>query len=119
MNPIVKFIISSLAVYFTAWLLPGVAIDDYFTALGVALVLGLLNLFVKPILILFTLPATVLTLGLFLLVINAVVILIADKLVTEFRVDGFLWALVFSVVLSFVTGLLERLGKDSNPPKQY
>ncbi|MDH3381912.1 MAG: phage holin family protein, partial [Flavobacteriaceae bacterium] len=69
-------------------------------ALILAVVLGLLRIFVKPLLILFTLPVTVFTLGLFLLVINALIILIADHLVKGFHVDGFWYALLFSILLS-------------------
>lgn len=110
MNLIVKIIISSLAVFLTAYLLPGVHIEDYVTAIFVAIVLALLNGFLKPMLILFTIPVTLLTLGLFLLVINASIILLADYFVDGFSVGGFWSALFFSLVLSVITSMMESLG---------
>ena len=110
MNLFVKIIISSLAVFLTAYLLPGVSVDSYITAIWVAIVLALLNGFLKPLLIIFTIPVTVVTLGLFLLVINAAIILLADNFVDGFFVSGFWWALLFSLVLSIITSLMESLG---------
>lgn len=111
MDFIIKLIISTLAVLISSYLLPGVSIDgnNFFTALLVAAVLAFLNSVVKPIMIVFTIPITVLTLGFFLLVINACMILLASKLVDGFHVDGFWWALLFSFILSFVTSILESL----------
>jgi putative membrane protein len=111
MKFIVKIIISSLAVMLTTYILPGVQIDDYFTALLVALVLVFLNVFLKPLLVLFTLPATVLTFGLFLLVINAFIIWIADRMVDGFSVKSFWWAVLFSIVLSLITSFFESLDR--------
>jgi len=110
MNIIVKIIISSLAVLLTAFILPGVTVDGYLAAIWVAIVLSLLNGFLKPILIIFTIPITIFTLGLFLLVINAGIILLADNFLDGFYVDGFWWALIFSLVLSVVTSIMEALG---------
>jgi len=110
MNLFVKIIISSLAVFLTAYLLPGVQVDDYITAIFVAIVLALLNGFLKPMLIIFTIPVTLLTLGLFLLVINACIILLADYFVDGFSVGGFWSALFFSLVLSVITSMMESLG---------
>lgn len=110
MNLFVKIIISSLAVFLTAYLLPGVQVDDYVTAIFVAIVLALLNGFLKPMLIIFTIPVTLLTLGLFLLVINACIILLADYFVDGFSVGGFWSALFFSLVLSVITSMMESLG---------
>ena len=112
MNLIIKIIISSLAVFLTAYLLPGVAVDSYITAMWVAIVLALLNGFLKPILVLFTIPVTLVTLGLFLLVINAAIILLAGYFVDGFHIDGFWWALLFSLVLSVITSVMESLGKS-------
>lgn len=120
-NIIIKIIISSLAVFLTAYLLPydGVHVDSYVTAIWVAVVLALLNGFLKPLLIIFTIPVTVLTLGLFLLVINAAIILLADNFVDGFYVNGFWWALLFSLVLSIVTSIMEALGGGkSKRPEQ-
>jgi putative membrane protein len=107
MNWLVKIIISSLAVMAVSWLLPGVQVEDYEAALWLAFVLSILNGFLKPVLIILTIPATILSLGLFLLVINASIILIADYFLTGFSVDGFWWALLFSLMLSIVTSILE------------
>jgi len=120
MNFIVKLLISAIAVLITAYFLDGVTIGDnqfyggsspelnkFVTALLVAIVLAFLNTFVKPILTILSLPITFFTLGLFLLVINALIILFADKLVVGFKVDGFWTALWFSIVLWIVNGILE------------
>jgi putative membrane protein len=112
MNMIIRFLLNGLAVFLTAYLLPNVDVDGYGTALIVALVLSIANVIVKPILILFTIPITILTLGLFLLVINAIIILLADYLVDGFYVDGFWWALLFSLILSIFNSLFEDLAKD-------
>ena len=114
MRFIVKIIISTLAVLITAYLLPGVSIENqsFFTALMVALVLAFLNALVKPILIFFTIPITIFTLGFFILVINAIIIIWASRLVDGFHVEGFWKALLFSLILSVVTWLLEKIGGD-------
>ncbi len=113
MKFIVKLIISTLAVLISSYLLPGVEIvgNSFFTALIVAAVLAFLNAVVKPIMIILTIPITFVTLGFFLLVINACIILIASKLVDGFYVDGFWWALLFSLILSIVTSILESVKK--------
>lgn len=113
MNLVIKIVISSLAVFLTAYLLPGISVDGYVTAIWVAVVLALLNGFLKPLLVIFTIPVTVLTLGLFLLVINAAIIMLAGHFVDGFYVDGFWWALIFSLVLSVITSLMESLGGKS------
>jgi putative membrane protein len=112
MNMIIRFLLNGLAVFLAAYLLPHVDVDGYGTALIVALVLSIANVIVKPILILLTIPITILTLGLFLLVINALIILLADYLVDGFFVDGFWWALLFSLILSIFNSLFEDLTKD-------
>src|SRR6478609_5525799 len=112
MNWIVKFLLNGLAVVLTAYLLPGVDLTDYWTALIVALVLSIANVIVKPILIILTIPITIVTLGLFLLVINALIILLADYLVDGFSVDGFWWALLFSLILSLFNSLFDDLTKE-------
>ncbi len=111
MNIFIKIIISSLAVLLTAYLLPGIHVDDYIAALVAAAVLALLNGFLKPVLVLLTIPFTVFTLGLFLLVINAAMVMLASRFVSGFEVDGFWWALLFSIVLSVVTSIMESLGR--------
>jgi putative membrane protein len=115
MNIFLKVIISSLAVFLAAYLLPGIDVDNYLTAVLVAIVLALLNGFLKPVLIILTIPFTVFTLGLFLFVINAAMVLLAARFVDGFSVDGFWWAVVFSILLSILTSILESLGKKSKP----
>ena len=96
MNLIIKLLISTIIVFVLSYFLPGVHVTSLTGALMVAVVLGLLNTFLKPILVLLTIPVTFFTLGLFLLVINAIIILICDYFIVEFSVDGFLTALIFS-----------------------
>lgn len=103
---------SALAVVILSKVLPHVFVDSYTTAIIVAVVISLLNFIVKPILVLLTLPVTILTLGLFLLVINAVIILLADNLIDGFTVDGILWAILFSLLLSFLQSILFSLLKE-------
>ncbi len=111
MKFILKIIISSLAIFFAAYILPGVQVENYFVALILAFVLSFLNNFVKPLLILFTIPVTIFTLGLFLLAINAFIILFADYIVDGFYVRSFWWALIFSILVSLLTSILDGLGK--------
>lgn len=112
MNGIIRFLLTGLAVMLTAYLLPGVHIENYGYALLVALVLSIANAFVKPLLILLTIPLTIFTLGLFLLVINAMIILMVDYFVPGFQVDGFWWALAFSLILSVFNSLFSDLVKE-------
>lgn len=114
MNWITKTLISGLAVFITAYLLPGVSIDGYISALIVAVVLSLLNTLVKPILVILTIPATILSLGLFLFVINAIIIMLADDLVGGFEVRNFWWALLFSIILSIINSLFNQSDSDKN-----
>jgi putative membrane protein len=117
MNFIVKIIITTLAVLLTTWLLPKswVQIDGWLPALIVALVLAFLNQVVRPIMIFLTIPATLFTLGFFLLAINAFIIMIADYFVAGFHVNGFWKALLFSLILSIVTAVFEGIRKrDEN-----
>jgi putative membrane protein len=114
MNGIIGFLLSGLAVLIGAYLLPGVHVDHYGYALLVAVVLALVNAIVKPILVVFTIPVTVFTLGLFLLVINALMIQLVDFLTPGFRVDGFWWALAFSLLLSLINSILGDLSKERN-----
>ena len=104
-----KLVTTSLAVLIVAHLLPGVTIDSALSAIGLAIVLAILNVFIKPLLVLLTLPITVVTLGLFLIVINALMILLADELVPGFAVDGFWWAVLFSFILTLVVSVLESI----------
>lgn len=106
-NFLIQILITAAAVVLASYILPGVAVKEFSTALIVALVLSVLNFFVKPILVLLTLPITIITLGLFLFIVNALIIVLAGKLVSGFRVDSIWWALLFSLLLSFFTYILE------------
>jgi len=112
MKFILRLLLSALAVVLLANILPGVHVATYGIAILVALVLSLLNLLVKPLLVILTLPVTILTLGLFLLVINALIILLASSLVSGFSVDGFWWALLFSLLLSILQSILFTVLKE-------
>src|SRR5438105_3148228 len=112
MKFLTQLIVSALAVIVTSFLLPGVHLEGVLTAILVAAVLAFLNAIIKPILIFLTIPITLVTFGFFLLVINAVMILITAKLVGHgFRVDSFWWALLFSLLLSLVNALFESLAR--------
>ncbi len=109
MNLLLKIIITSIIVLVLANFLPGVYVNGLTTALIVAVVLGLLNIFIKPILVLLTLPVTVLTLGLFLLIINALMIVLCSKLVDGFKVETFFTAIIFSLLLSVCQSIMNGL----------
>lgn len=109
MGIILQIIVSSIAVYFTAWLLPGIEVKGFGSAIIVAIVLGILNAVLKPILQFISFPITIITLGLFLLVINTVIILLTSWLIGSFHVENFWWALLFSIIVSIVASALEAL----------
>ena len=109
MKTIINLLITAAAAYGLTMILSGVHIDGFGTAIVFALVLGLLNFFVRPILGILGLPLTIITLGLFSLVLNALIILIADYFLDDMLVDGFWWAFIFSIALSLVTSLLGGL----------
>ncbi|MCO5724678.1 phage holin family protein [Robiginitalea marina] len=114
MKFILRLLLSALAVVLLANILPGIHVETYWIAVLVALVLSLLNGLVKPLLVILTLPVTILTLGLFLLVINAIIILLAGSLVSGFTVDGFWWALLFSLLLSVLQSIFFAILKDDS-----
>lgn len=109
MKLLLKLIINAAAVLILAEILPGATVDNYVSALIVAVVIAILNAIVKPILVILTLPVTVITLGLFLLVINAGIILLADYFIDGFNVNGWIWALIFSVLLSIFQSILHTI----------
>lgn len=111
MKFIIKLLLNALAVVVLSKVLSGVSVDSYTTAIIVAVVLSVLNLLVKPFLILLTLPITIVTLGLFLLVVNALIILLADNLIDGFSVDGIWTAILFSILLSILQSILHSLLK--------
>lgn len=112
MKSILKLLLTALGVLILAHILPGIGIGNYTTAVLVALTISVLNMFVRPLLIFFTLPATIVTFGLFLFVVNACIILLAEKIVGEFQVVSFWSAMLFSISLSifrwFVFKFLEN-----------
>ncbi len=112
MKTILRILLTALAVLVIAYLLNGVTVESYTAAIIVAIVLGLLRLIVKPILVILTLPVTIITLGLFLFVINAGIVLLASNLVNGFAVSGFWIALLFSLLLSFFQSILFSFLKD-------
>ena len=112
MKLILRVLLSALAVVLLAKLLSGIYVDSYTTAIIVAIVLSLLNFIVRPVLVILTLPVTILTLGLFLLIINAIIILLADYLVPGFGVENIWWALLFSLLLSFLQSIFFSILKE-------
>lgn len=109
---LMRLIITSIVAFGLSYLLDGITIDTFWTAIILAIVLGVLNAIVKPLLILFTLPITIITLGLFLLAINALIIILADKILDGFEVRNFWWALLFGLLLSGLTSFLYTEKKD-------
>lgn len=111
MGLIIKILINALAVAITAYLLPNVEINSFVTAILVALILAIINTFIKPIVSILTLPINILTLGILSFILNGVFILLASRLVDGFTVTGFFWAVIFSIVLSIVSSILGMFAK--------
>jgi len=109
MEILLIWILNAVALLIVAYILPGISVASFWSALIAALVLGLLNTLVKPVLILLTLPVTIITLGLFLLVINALVFWFAGSVLKGFHVNGFWWAMLGALVYSIIAGLLSRV----------
>lgn len=114
MNLIIRLFITAIVAYLLTKILPGVHFEGFSSAIIFAIVLGILNIFVKPILSLFGLPLTIITLGFFALVINAVIVMIADYFMDSMVVDGFWWAFIFSILLSIVTSLASSMFSDGD-----
>jgi len=112
MNLLLRILVTGVLVMVIARFIPGVRVEGFATSVIVAIVLGLLNIFIKPIIVLFTLPVTILTLGLFLLVINSVMILLCAEIVGGFHVETFWAALLFSIILSLTQSIIYKLGGD-------
>jgi putative membrane protein len=106
MNFLINLLLSGLAVFVSGRLIPGVMVDSFGTSIVVAIILSIVNAIIKPILVILTLPINIVTLGLFSVVINAVMILLVDAMVSGFSVEGFLTALLFSIVLSVVSTVI-------------
>ncbi|PWA06777.1 phage holin family protein [Flavobacterium psychrotolerans] len=106
MKLLFRILVTAILVMIIARFMPGVKVESFTTSIIVAVVLGLLNLFIKPVLVILTLPVTIVTLGLFLLVINAVLILFCTKIVGGFYVNTFWTALFFSIILSILQSIM-------------
>jgi len=102
---LLKLLLTAVAVVILAYILPGIDVASYWSAIWVAIALGLIRIFVKPVMVILTFPITIVTLGLFLLVINALVVMMADYFVGGFSVSSFWYALLFSVLLSFLESI--------------
>lgn len=112
MNFIIKLLITALVSFVLTKILSGVQFDGFASALIFAVVLALLNLLVRPVLRILGFPLTIITFGLFSLVINAIIVLIADYFIGSMHVDGFLWAFIFSILLSLITSLANSMFAD-------
>lgn len=111
MKPIMYLLINSLAVYISAYILKGVHVRDFWVAVTVSVILGLFNMILKPILLFFTLPLNILTLGLFTLVINGLLVLLASAFVPGFSVDSLVWGILFSIVISFISSFFNWISR--------
>lgn len=103
------WILNAVALLAVAYLLPGITVASFGSALIAALVLGLLNMLVKPVLVVLTLPITIVTLGLFLIVLNALLFWLAGSILRGFQVSGFWWAVAGAILYSIIAGLLSKL----------
>lgn len=112
MNIVLNWLISAVIILAIAYILPGVTVATFWVALVVALVLGLINAFIRPVVILLTLPINILTLGLFTLVIDTLLVILAAWIVEGFSIDSFWWALVFALVLWLVNSLVKKTAKN-------
>jgi putative membrane protein len=117
MGFILRLFFTWLAILLASYLLKGIHVTDYVSALVAAAVLALLNSFVKPILVFLTIPITIVTLGLFLLVINAAIVYLVAYFVKGFTVDSIWWAIGFSLLVSFIVSILSGLEKATSRKK--
>lgn len=115
MRFLIQLLVSAIAVMLASYLLPGVHVDSALDALLVAAVLSFLNAIVKPIMIILTIPVTIFSFGLFLFVINALMIILTDKLVDGLEVRSFWWALLFSFLLGLITSIIEGFQRSNHP----
>lgn len=113
MGTLIKILLNAIAVLIAATIIPGVHVTSFLIALAVAVVLGALNVFVRPLLIFLTLPVTIITFGLFVFVINALLVLLAAYIIPGFAVDGFWWAVLFSLVVSVFSSFFQMLTREA------
>ncbi len=109
MGILINLVIQTVAVFITSQIIPGVKVDGWFAAVVTAVAIGVINMTIKPLIVIFTLPVNILTLGLFTFVINALMVMLVSRIVPGFSVDGFWPALWFSIVLSLVSYFLSSL----------
>ncbi len=115
MSLLKRFLVNCIAVAAAALILPGIHIENKFSSLiGVTLVLSVFNTFLKPILILLTIPVTIITFGLFLIAINAIIVMIVGNIMNGFVVDSFWWAVLFSFIISLINSLFKDKERDSS-----
>jgi putative membrane protein len=108
MNFLLRIVITAVVAFALSYILPGIHIVSFWTAIKLSLVLAVLNFLLKPILVILTLPITIVTFGLFLFIINALIVWFVGHLVGGFQIDGFGWALLFSLLLSLLTSILYK-----------
>ncbi len=120
MHFLVKLVIQSISIFTASWLLPGVHISSYPKAIWVAIVISLLNVFIRPFLVILTIPITIYTYGIFLLFINAVIVALAAYLINGFAIDNFLYAIYLSIIVSLLNYLMElpTMRKKKNDDEQ-
>lgn len=109
---VIRWILFALALLFIAWIIPGINIEGFRAALLSAFVIGLVNVFIRPLFVIITIPITILTLGLFIFIINALLFLFVAKVVPGFEVDGFLSALLGSILLSIISLFINSAAED-------
>lgn len=115
LNMIVRWVLFALALLLVAWIVPGIHIAGFMSALIAALVIGLINLFIRPIIMALTLPINILTLGLFTFVINALLLMLAAYVVPGFVVTGFVSALIGSLLLSIISVIINWASGEMQP----
>lgn len=106
---LVRLLVNALSIYLTAYILRGVIIENFLYAIGVAILLAIVNTVIRPVLVILTIPITIVTLGLFLFVINVLMIMLVDWLVDGFYVQNFWWALIFGIVMFFINVILNAI----------
>lgn len=106
---IIRWILFAIALLFIAWLVPGISIDGFRAALLVSLVIGIVNVLIRPILVIITIPITIFTLGIFIFILNAFLFLFIGHVVPGFHVDGFLSALLGSILLSIISTFINNI----------
>lgn len=109
MSLLISWILYALAIIFIAWLVPGISVENFSSAMLVCVIIALINIFIRPVIQLVTLPINFITLGIFGLVINALLFMLAGYLAPGFNVDGFLSAFLGSIVLSFLSLIINSV----------